>query len=75
MLPGLLGDRVLVRERKWWVAVWFGIIAFPFAFIARNWLSWRLGAEIMVFDAWVWALGVQMIALFLWQKLRKEPKG
>ncbi|MCB2156895.1 glycosyltransferase family 39 protein [bacterium] len=70
MIPGLVGAWAMLRDRKWWAAIWFGIIGFPFAFIARNWVTWRLGAEIMIFDAWVWALGVQAIVLYLWA-LRK----
>ncbi len=59
MLPGLLGAWAFARERRWWwIAAWFVVAAFPFAFISAHGANWRLGGEAMFFSVWIWALGV-----------------
>ncbi|MEQ8821398.1 MAG: hypothetical protein RLY93_14240 [Sumerlaeia bacterium] len=70
MLPCLLGGLALLLDpRRRWIALWFALAMFPFAYISTVKADWRLGGEATLFAIWMWAWGLQVGALLIWKKL------
>jgi hypothetical protein len=72
MIPGLIGAWALIRRRQWWVAVWFVLATGSAAFLASKGASWRIGAELQILAAWVWALGVYEVGSWCYERIRKK---
>lgn len=74
MLPGLVGAWALWRRRQAWVAAWALLWAVPYLAVAGTGASWRLGAEVHLVVLWVWALGVETMAMWLIAAARGRTK-